>query len=349
VESISNFYSGKNVVVTGGASFIGSHLVDRLVELDARVRVIDDLSSGTMDNLQNSRDSIEFVNVDLRNQNEALDGLSGAEIVFHLANIHGGRGFIETHPGEIAQNFLIDGNVLFAAKENKIKAFCYASSACVYPTNLQTASAKGDSRFLSEEMADPFKEGGAFADGVYGWAKFMGELALKSYHEQFGLKGVACRLFTVYGPRENESHAVIAFIAKAMLRQDPFEIWGSGSQDRNFTYVDDVVEGMLIATSKISDASAINIGTDEIITIKQAASTICKILDFAPANYFFDTSKPEGVNARAASTVLAKAKLAWEPSVRFDIGIEKTIEWYRNHVDLERLRIDLARKLMERG
>jgi UDP-glucose 4-epimerase len=342
-------YREKNVVVTGGASFIGSHLVEKLVSLGSLVTVVDDLSSGLEVNLAAIRDKIIFINADLRDQQVAQDSLKGADVVFHLANIHGGRGFIESHPGEIAQNFLIDGNVFYAAQKNNVDRVCFASSACVYPTDLQTLDAKSKSRYLSEEMADPFLIGGANADGVYGWAKFMGELALKSYFEQFGLKGVSCRLFTVYGPRENESHAIIAFIAKALLRQDPFEIWGSGKQDRNFTYVSDVVDGLILAAATITDARSINIGTDEITTIVDAAKVICDIVGYEPSGFFFDTSKPEGVAARAASVENSKNILDWQPRVSFAEGIRETIDWYSSTVDLDDLRDTFQRKLIERG
>jgi UDP-glucose 4-epimerase len=347
MESFS--YEGKNVVVTGGASFIGSHLVEELVKLGSIVKVVDDLSSGTIQNLNGVIDEIEFINGDLRDQKIAQESFRGASIVFHLANIHGGRGFIESHPGEIAQNFLIDGNVFLAAKENGVDRICYTSSACVYPTNLQTLDSKDSTRYLSEDMANPFVEGGANADGVYGWAKFMGELQLKSYHEQFGLKGVSCRLFTVYGPRENESHAIIAFIAKALLKQTPFEIWGSGKQDRNFTYVADVVAGLVKATAVVTDGSSINIGTDEITTILDAAKIVCKIVGHDPGSFFFDESKPEGVAARAASIEKSLKILKWKPDTKFEVGIKETIDWYSSTVNLKELRTSLERKLMERG
>lgn len=342
------FYSRKKVVVTGGASFIGSHLVEKLIELGSNVIVIDDMSSGNYENLKYVSDKITILEKDLRVQSTAADAFRGVDYVFHLANIHGGRGFIETHPGEISQNFLIDGNVFYAAHSNGVRNICYASSACVYPTNLQELNPSPENRYLSEEMADPFKIGGANSDGVYGWAKFMGELALKSYNEQFGLKGVSCRLFTVYGPRENESHAIIAFIARAILRQDPYVIWGSGQQDRNFTYVDDVVEGMLRATARIDDCSAINIGTSEITKIKDAVETVCALLNFSPKEFFFDKSKPEGVAARAASTSMQENKLGWSPQVSFEKGIAKTIEWYQENVNVSNLKSNFEAKLMER-
>jgi UDP-glucose 4-epimerase len=345
---MKEFYNGKKVIVTGGASFIGSHLVEKLLSLGSSVTVIDDLSSGKIENIENVSTQIDFVKGDLRNQDVAMEAFKGHNYVFHLANIHGGRGFIETHPGEISQNFLIDGNVLLAAKDNLVSRFCYASSACVYPTNLQIMNPTEVNRYLSEEMADPFKIGGANSDGVYGWAKFMGEMALKSYNKQFGLKGVSCRLFTVYGPRENESHAIIAFIARALLKQDPYEVWGSGNQDRNFTYVDDVVEGMLLATSRIHDCSAINIGTKEITKIKDAVMEVCKIVGHKPNDFYFDISKPEGVSARAASVKLQKEILDWEPNISFSEGVLKTINWYSQNTNIQDLRDNFERKLMER-
>ena len=197
-------------------------------------------------------------------------------------------------------------------------------------------------------MADPFVEGAALADGEYGWAKFMGEMALKAYHKQFGQKGVSCRLFTVYGPRENESHAIIAFIGKALLKQDPFEIWGSGQQDRNFTYVSDVVDGMLAATEKIEDCSPINIGTSEITKIIDAVKTVCELTGHEPSEYFCDTSKPEGVFARAASTSKQQALLNWEPSTSFEVGIAKTIKHYKENTSYERIRDNITNKLFDR-
>lgn len=343
-----SFYSSKNVLVTGGASFIGSHLVDRLVADGAIVTVVDDLSSGRKENLELSMGRITFLEADLRNQHVADDATRGKDIVFHLANIHGGRGFIETHPGEIVQNFMIDGNVFFFAHKNNVNRICYTGSACAYPTSLQTADPAKQVRYLSEEMADPFKEGGALADGEYGWAKFMGEMALKAYNKQFGVKGVSCRLFTVYGPRENESHAIIAFISKALLRQDPYEIWGSGQQDRNFTFVDDIVEGLLRAAERITDCRVVNIGTDEITKIVDAAQTVCRIVGHTPSKFFFDMSKPEGVYARAASIENQKRWLGWNPTTSFEDGIRKTIEWYAGHVNLEALKQDLETRLFER-
>src|ERR1700757_1161792 len=122
---MSSYYKDKQVLVTGGASFIGSYLVDELVNVGASVTVVDDLSSGTKENLAQSIDKVNFIEGDLRIQSVADEATKRKDIVFHLANIHGGRGFIETHPGEIVQNFLIDGNVFYFCHKNGVERICY--------------------------------------------------------------------------------------------------------------------------------------------------------------------------------------------------------------------------------
>jgi len=341
-------YAGRSVLVTGGASFIGSHLTEGLLSKGAKITIVDDLSSGEMENISRVLGDITFVEGDLRDSRVADEACKGQEVVFHLANIHGGRGFIETHPAEISQNLAIDVNVFRACKDAGVKRVCFASSACTYPTNLQTADVTRQQRYLSEEMADPFKEGCALADGAYGWAKLMGEMVLHAYHRQYGLEGVSCRLFTVYGPRENETHAIIAFIAKALMRQDPFEIWGSGQQDRNFTYVDDIVTGMMLAAQKVSDCRAINLGTDEIVKIIDAVRIVCDIVGHRPSEFFCDTTKPEGVFARAASVKRQEQILGWRPEVSFRAGIEKTIDWFANSHDTGALKTNFETRLFER-
>lgn len=345
---MTSYYYGKKVLITGGCSFIGSHLADDLIKDGAAVTVVDNLSSGKLKNLHQSDGHFDFINGDLRCSELAMRVAKGQDLVFHLANIHGGRGFIDTHPGEICQNFLIDGNVFRSALLNEVDRVCFTSSACVYPTNLQTGNLNHQQRFLSEEMADPFKLGCTFADREYGWAKFMGEMTLKSYNMQFSMHGVSCRLFTVYGPRESESHAIIALIAKAFVRQDPYEIWGSGSQDRNFTYVEDVIKGLKLSVENITDCRAINIGTDVAVTIEDAAKMICRIIGHDPANFYFDRSKPEGVYARSASISNQLKWLNWFPQTSLKDGLRTTIDWYLSERTLEEAAVAVNAKLFER-
>lgn len=321
-------WSGVSVLVTGGASFIGSHLVDRLAGMGARVRVADDLSSGRLENLELSIGKIDFRQGDLRERTFAREAMQGQEVVFHLAACHGGRGFIDTHPADCATNMVLDGTVIEEAHGAGVDRFCFASSACVYPVQRQVAPQDGNVVYLREEWADPFKEGCASSDGEYGWAKLMGEMTLQAYAKQYGMKSVSCRLFTAYGERENETHAVIALIAKAFVRMDPFEIWGDGQQTRNFTYVGDIADGMIRAAERITDGSPINIGTAEHVKIIDCARKIFDITGFTPKEIFFDTSKPVGVYSRAADLTNTREKLGWEPMSSVDEGLRRTIDWY---------------------
>lgn len=343
-----SYWNRKSVLVTGGASFIGSHLVDKLVSLGAVVRVADDLSSGRRENLKDCIDQIDFRKGDLRDREFTKRAIEGTRVVFHLAACHGGRGFIDTHPADCASNLVLDGIVFEEAWRAKVDKVCFASSACVYPVQRQVKPVSGNTVYLKEEWANPFKEGCASSDGEYGWAKLMGEMTLQAYRKQYGLKSVSCRLFTVYGERENESHAVIALIAKAFVKMDPYEIWGDGQQDRNFTYVSDIVDGMMLAAEKVEDASPVNIGTAEHVKIIDAAKMIFSQTDFHPSKLNFDMSKPVGVYSRAADLTNTRSVLGWEPGTKFEEGLRRTINWYYDTRKVEDVAAHLGVLLTER-
>jgi UDP-glucose 4-epimerase len=176
----------------------------------------------------------------------------------------------------------------------------------------------------------------------------MGEMALKAYHRQYGLKTSSVRIFTAYGPRENETHAIIALIAKALIKSNPYPIWGTGKQDRNFTYVQDIVDAMILAAEKINDGLAVNAGRSDRLTINQAAELVFEITGWTPKDIKHDLSKPQGVASRAADLTRAKHVLGWEPKFTYREGFEKTIEWYKQNRDLSIVKENLESLLMER-
>ena len=132
-------FEGKKVLVTGGAGFIGSHLVDALLQRNAGVRVVDDLSRGKLDNIKHCKSKIEFIKGNLMNMETAESALTDIEICFHLAAVVGSVDFMNSHPAEILKNVSIDYNVIEASRKMNISRLLYASSACTYPVNLQTA------------------------------------------------------------------------------------------------------------------------------------------------------------------------------------------------------------------
>jgi len=268
------------------------------------------------------------------------------DIVFHLAALHGGRGYIHTHPAECCTNMILDQLVFEEARRAGVERICFASSACVYPSYLQADT--GSSYLLKEEDANPFVRDKAFADLEYGWAKLMGEMALRAYHRQHGIKTSSVRIFTAYGPRENETHAIIALIAKAFIKMDPYVIWGTGEQDRNFTYVQDIVDALILAAEKIEDSSPVNAGRDDRITLNQAAKLVFDIVGWSPKQIKHDISKPEGVASRAADLTKARRILGWEPKVSYRKGFKRTIEWYFSNKNREEVKANLEKLLIER-
>ncbi|HXQ25761.1 MAG TPA: SDR family NAD(P)-dependent oxidoreductase [Candidatus Acidoferrales bacterium] len=333
----------KKVLVTGGASFIGSHLVDALVERGARVHVVDDLSSGRLSNIESHLKTgrVTFMEADLREPGITRTAMKGIEIVFHIAADHGGRGYVDLHQAGPASNLFLDGLVFWEALKAGVEKVVYASSGCVYPNYMQTDVKK--EVYLSEEDVKPPHD----ADNMYGWAKLMAELTLQAYHREHKLGAASLRYFTVYGPRGVENHAVIAMIARAFIGQNPFDVWGDGTQIRNWTYVDDIVSGTILAAEKINDGTAVNLGTMERVRVIDAARLVLEYSGHK-AEIRFRPDMPTGPANRVADNKLARQLLGWEPKTAFRDGLRKTMDWYAASHQKEAVRGVLEKMLTAR-
>ena len=325
-------WMNKNVVVTGGASFIGSHLVDKLVALGGNVTVVDDLSSGNLDNLSQVKDRIKFIKKDLEYlEKQEIRGIfTDQNIVFHLAAVHGGRGFIQSHPADVCSNLSIDHHVFEAAADcgDSMENLVFASTACVYPPEKQNEI--GSDYKLKEDDSNPrLLEGYMSADIEYGWGKLMSEIQLNAFIKQYGLKACPVRFVTAYGPRENETHAIIALIYKAIQRMDPYPIWGNGQQERDFTYVQDIVEGTILSSERVFDGTPINLGTGQKHKLIDVTETIFKLIGWKPAQMKLEPSMPVGPLSRALDNERAKQQLGWQPRFSLEEGLRETIEWYK--------------------
>jgi nucleoside-diphosphate-sugar epimerase len=337
------FWQDRPVLVTGGTSFIGSHIVDVLVARGARVRIADDLSSGRIENIQAylADDQVEIIEGDLREPGVARRAMQGINLVFHLAADHGGRGYVDLHQAATASNLFLDGLVFWEARQAGVEKVVFASSGCVYPNFVQSNPDK--EVYLTEDVVAPPHD----ADNMYGWAKLMGELTLQAYHKEYGMKAASCRYFTVYGPRGVENHAVIAMIAKAFTRQDPFEVWGDGTQIRNWTYIDDIVSGTILAAEKIDDGTAVNLGTMERVRVLDAVRMVMEYTGHT-ARIRLRPDMPTGPLNRVADNTLAKQLMGWEPKVPFAEGLRRTIDWYFETKDPQEVGAILERMLTER-
>ncbi len=321
---MSQEWSSRKALVTGGASFIGSAIVDKLLERGASsVRVVDDFSSGVRGNIQLQMDAgdVELIEGDLRDPDVAQKSVQGVDTIFHLAADHGGRGYVDLHQYDCSTNFGLDATLFQAALRAEVERISFASSGCIYPLFLQ--GDVNEISYLSEDRAGPPYD----PDGLYGMAKLAGELTLSALHDEQGLKTSSCRYFTVYGPRGVENHAVIAMIARAFLRRDPFEVWGNGEQIRNWTYVDDIAEGTIRASERIEDGAAVNLGTMERVRVIDAVHMVCELAGYEP-RIELQPDKPTGPMNRVADNSLAEELLGWEPETPFAEGLRKTYEWY---------------------
>jgi nucleoside-diphosphate-sugar epimerase len=316
-------WSSKRTLVTGGASFIGSTLVDGLLDRGAIVRVVDDFSSGSRPNLERAVASggVELLEGDLRDPGVSAQAVRGMDVVFHLAADHGGRGYVDLHQYNCSTNLGLDAALFNAALKADVETVVYASSGCIYPLHLQ--GDPGETLYLTEDMAGP----GYDPDGMYGLAKLAGELTLRALHEERGMKTASCRYFTVYGPRGVENHAVMAMIARAFLRKDPFEVWGNGEQIRNWTYVDDIAEGTILAAERIEDGTAVNLGTMERVRVIDAVRMVTDMAGYQP-EIVLQPDMPTGPLNRVADNSLARRLLGWEPRTSFGDGLKTTFEWY---------------------
>jgi nucleoside-diphosphate-sugar epimerase len=182
-----------------------------------------------------------------------------------------------------------------------------------------------------EDIMEP----GAKPENVYGWCKLLGEIMMRQYSKEYGLKLSIVRDFNVYGPREDAnpytSHVIPSLIKKALDGTPELKVWGSGKQSRSFVYADDAGEGMVLASEKIEDGTAVNIGTGNRLTIGDLATKIAKSCGYK-GRIVFDPTEPQGVFTRCPDTTKAETILGWSPKTTLDEGLTKTISWYKSQL-----------------
>lgn len=307
-----------NYIVTGGAGFIGSHIVEELVRRGESVKVIDNFSSGKKENLEPFARNVEVISADLTNVPDLDRIFSGTDYVIHQAAIPSVPKSIvdpvRSHDANVNATF----NVLIAARDAGVKRVVYASSSSLY----------GDSPTLPkhEEMKpNPLSP--------YGAQKLFGEIYCQVFTKSYGLETASLRYFNVFGPRQDATSQYSGVLAKfitAMLAGRQPTIYGDGQQSRDFTYVQNVVEANLLAcTAPNISGDVFNIACGDRITVGGMLDQINAIIgrNISPIH---DEPRAGDIRHSQADVEKAKRMMGYAPSVNFTDGLRRTIDWYRS-------------------
>jgi GDP-L-fucose synthase len=295
------------VLVTGGAGFLGSHLVERL-EQDGHDVVVPRSSEYDLTSMEDVR---------------RLFDDAEAELVFHLAAEVGGIGANRANPGRYwYANLMMGAHVLEQARLHRTPKLVIAGTVCAYPKHTPVP-------FHEEELWNGYPEE---TNAPYGVAKKTILVGAQSYREQYGLNGIFLLPTNLYGPRDNfdleTSHVIPALIRKMLESPDEIVLWGDGSPTREYLYVDDCVEGLLLAAERYDGPEPINLGTGVETSIRETAEIVADVVGFH-GEIRWDTSMPNGQPRRSLDASRAEQLFGFKARVSLREGIERTVAWYR--------------------
>ncbi len=308
------------VLVTGGAGFIGSHLVDALVANGDEVRVLDDFSSGFAQNLAQHGTRIDVLRGDVSSRDVVRRAMKGVDHVLHHAALASVP--MSVHDPERNHRVNVDGTLqlLLAARDEGARRFVLASSAAVYGDGLETPKHEG----LDPRPVSP-----------YASAKLIGEIYCRQFSDAGWVPSVCLRYFNIFGPRQNPASdyaAVVPIFTQTLLEGGTPVIYGDGSQTRDFTYVENVVRANLLALQRDSAVGGVfNVGCGGSYSVTDLCRRLA-VLTGANTTPRHEPTRPGDVRSSEASIERARAALGYEPHVGFEEGLSRTCEWYRRHV-----------------
>ncbi|MEC9309280.1 MAG: NAD-dependent epimerase/dehydratase family protein [Chloroflexota bacterium] len=315
----------EHILVTGAGGFIGHHLIKYLTSRGYSVRGVD---IKYPEYEETSAD--EFYLLDLRRRDNCLIATQGIDQVYNLAADMGGIGYITAYLADIARNnILINTHMLEASHLNNVQKFFYSSSACIYPSYMQTSADIAPLKESDAYPADP-EEG-------YGWEKLFAEKMCQYYTHDYGMETRVARFHNVYGPlgtydggREKAPAAICRKLVIA-TNGGEIEVWGDGEQTRSFMYIDDCTEGIYrIMQSSISEP--LNLGMDIMVTINELVDMIASISGKKIIKRH-DLTKPQGVRGRNSDNSKLATLLEWEPSVSLESGLSTTYHWIKGEIE----------------
>ena len=338
----------KNILISGGCGFVGRNMVKRLAQDPTnRIVFVDNLSVG--EHPDNWLDMIKvassekmatygdgerliFIEDDFRNvlfhlntQPDFFKTVYRIDVerfqdVFHFAAIVGGRAMIDGDPIQVALDLSIDAEFFYWVSRHKPDRVLYPSSSAAYPVNLQ-----GDEGAVALKETDiDFNKMGK-PDMTYGWTKLTGEFLAQITAKHYGVSITCIRPFSGYGEDQNLTYPVPAIARRAALKENPFEVWGTGQQGRDFVHIEDVLDVTLLAMDKITDGTAINIGQGKLTSFLEIIDIFTDFAGYKPKIKTL-LDKPVGVHSRYCNMDYVKEKLGWEPKISIKEGMRRVYE-----------------------
>ncbi len=301
----------KKILVTGGAGFLGSVLVRKLTEQGVARK-----------NISVPRSK----NLDLRKWENCKKAVKNIDIVIHLSGNVGGIGFNRERPGELFYDNLLMGTQLMeAARQEKVKKFTAIGTICAYPKFAPIP-------FKEKDLWNGYPEE---TNAPYGLAKKMLLVQAQAYRQQYDFNAIYLLPVNLYGPGDNfnpgSSHVIPALIKKVADAQRTgkkyIDAWGTGNASREFLYVEDCAEGIILATEKYDKPEPVNLGANREIKIKDLVKSVCEVMDFK-GEVRWDKSKPDGQPRRRVDASLARKGFGFKAKTGFEEGLKKTIDWY---------------------
>ena len=325
------FWKNKKVLVTGGAGFLGSFILEKLEEKGVNGKDI---------RVPRSRDT------DLRKWENCVDVVKDIDIVIHLAAKVGGIGYNRQYPATLFYDNAIMGiQMMEAGRQEGVEKFVAVGTVCAYPKFTPVP-------FKEENLWNGYPEE---TNAPYGLAKKMMLVQSQAYRQQYGFNSIFLLPVNLYGPRDNfdleSSHVIPALIRKFTVavenNKKEVEVWGTGKASREFLYVEDAAEAIILATEKYNQPEPVNIGAGFEIKIKDLVELIAELAGF-DGGLRWDTTKPNGQPRRCLDVGRAKKEFWFEAKVDFREGLEKTIEWYFANKNVEEVKANLDKILLER-
>ena len=316
----TDFWENNRFCVTGGAGFLGKVVCRKLIERGAKNLFIPEID--------------QYDLVQLSSIRQVLDDAQ-PDVIIHLAAQVGGIGANREHPAEFFYNNLMMGSQLMhEAWQKKVKKFVAIGTICAYPKFTPVP-------FKEENLWNGYPEE---TNATYGLAKKMLLVQAQAYRQQYGFNSIFLLPVNLYGPGDNfnpsSSHVIPALIRKCVESNEKgnkeIEVWGDGSPTREFLYVEDAAEAILLATEKYNDSEPVNLGSGYEISIKDLVNLIAKLTGFT-GQMKWDTSKPNGQPRRALDTKRALDYFGFHAQMPFEEGLKKTIDWYLQNMKSKRL------------